>query len=159
MKKLIFAISLIAMLASCKGDKTAKPELSSQTEGNIQKGPAVRDGNVIRQKVTVGGNQNSNIDAATALKMMKVNPEAKILDVRTDAEVAGGIYPNALHLDIRDPEFKTKIGKLDKEDTYIVYCMSGGRSGKAVSMMRGLGFDKSYNMKDGYEELSKASKN
>jgi len=91
--------------------------------------------------------------------MMKVNPATKVIDVRTDAEVSGGIYPNAMHIDIRDAEFKTKISKLDKEETYIVYCMSGGRSGKAVSIMRDLGFNKSYNMVDGYSGFSKASKN
>jgi len=117
MKKLIFAISLISILASCKGDKPSTQDTANQNQENIQKGPAVRDGNVIRQKVTVGGNQTSNITAETALKMIKSNPDAKILDVRTDSEVAGGIYPNALHLDIRDPEFKTKISKLDKEAT------------------------------------------
>jgi len=161
MKKLLFALSVILTLASCKGDKAGSSQLNSQAQENIKKGPAVRDGNVIRQKVTVGGgqNQNSNINAETALKMMKANPNAKILDVRTDSEVAGGIYPNAMHIDIRDSEFKTKIGKLDKEDTYIVYCMSGGRSGKAVSMMRDLGFNNSYNMMDGYSGFMKASKN
>jgi len=161
MKKLIFALSVICLLASCKGDSPSRPAKAKQAQKNIKKEPAVRDGNVIRQKVTVGGNQNqnSNIDVNTALKMMKTNPSAKVIDVRTAAEVAGGIYPDATHIDIRDPEFKTKIGKLDKEDTYIVYCMSGGRSGKAVSMMRALGFNKSYNMMDGYDALAKASNN
>lgn len=164
MKKLIFALSVICLLISCKGEKPIAPVKNNEeikTDQTVIKSPAVRDGNVIRQKVTVGGNQtqNSNIDAITALKMMEQNPNTKVIDVRTPKEVAEGIYPNAMHININDADFKSKISKLNKEDSYIVYCKSGGRSGKAVSMMRALGFNKSYNMMDGYSGLAKASKN
>lgn len=161
MKKLVMALAILGLLSSCKGDKIKKTTNSTDAQNkNVTMEPAVRDGNVVRQKVTVGGNQNQNmnIDASTALQMIKDNPQAKVLDVRTPKEVADGIFPNAMHLDINRDDFKTEINKLDKNDTYIVYCKSGGRSGKAVKMMRAFGFNKSYNMKDGYTGITKASK-
>lgn len=160
MKKILFTIIVIGFLASCKNEKTPTADLTNQAT-SVTKGKAERDGNVIRQKVTVGGNQNQNmnIDAMTALKMINDNPKTIVLDVRTDGEVADGIYKNAMHIDYNGADFKTKINKLDKKDTYIVYCKSGGRSGKAVNMMRAFGFQNSYNMKEGYSGLVKASKN
>lgn len=161
MKKIIIAVTLLAFLAACKGDKPKRPDAAVQETSNVKKGKAERDGNVIRQKVTVGGNQTQdmNIDAATALKMIKDKPNVKILDVRTPAEVADGIFQNAMHIDINRSDFKTAINKLDKNDSYIVYCKSGGRSGKAVKIMRAFGFNNSYNMTEGYDGILKASKN
>ncbi len=163
MKKLLLVIFAIGLLSSCKQDTAAKTDSKAKTEQtssnkNVKTGPAVRDGNVIRQKVTVGGNQNMDINAKTALVMIKSNPNLKILDVRTEKEVSKGIYPNAMHIDVNKPSFESEIDKLDKKGTYIVYCKSGGRSGKAVSKMRELGFMNSYNMTEGYKGFTKASK-
>ncbi|KJD31650.1 rhodanese [Tamlana sedimentorum] len=75
---------------------------------------------------------------------------AVILDVRTDAEVADGIIPNAIHLDIyKGQEFIEEIDKLDKTKNYYVYCRSGNRSGQACKLMEELGFENAYNLEGG----------
>ena len=75
---------------------------------------------------------------------------AVILDVRTDAEVAGGIIPNAIHIDIYKGQlFVDEIEALDKSKNYYVYCRSGNRSGKACSIMMQLGFANAYNLEGG----------
>ncbi|MCB4800003.1 rhodanese-like domain-containing protein [Neotamlana laminarinivorans] len=75
---------------------------------------------------------------------------AVILDVRTDAEVADGIIPNAIHLDIyKGQEFIEEIDKLDKTKNYYVYCRSGNRSGQACKIMEELGFNNAYNLEGG----------
>ncbi|MCB4808160.1 rhodanese-like domain-containing protein [Tamlana sp. 62-3] len=75
---------------------------------------------------------------------------AVILDVRTDAEVADGIIPNAIHLDIyKGQEFIEEIDKLDKSKNYYVYCRSGNRSGQACKLMEELGFENAYNLEGG----------
>lgn len=73
-----------------------------------------------------------------------------ILDVRTPSETAGGVIEGAIELDYRSPGFADEIAALDKDKTYLVYCASGGRSGKACSVMKDQGFREVYNLKGGY---------
>lgn len=78
------------------------------------------------------------------------DPNAVILDVRTDAEVARGIIPNAIHIDIYKGQlFVDEIEGLDKSKNYYVYCRSGNRSGKACAIMLQLGFENAYNLEGG----------
>lgn len=78
---------------------------------------------------------------------------AVILDVRTDDEVAEGIIPNAIHIDIyKGQEFIDEVEALDKSKNYYVYCRSGNRSGKACQIMEQLGFENTYNLEGGMLE-------
>ena len=78
---------------------------------------------------------------------------AVVLDVRTEAEVAEGIIPNAIHIDIyKGQEFINEIEALDKYKNYFVYCRSGNRSGQACQIMEQLGFDNAYNLEGGMLE-------
>ncbi len=77
-----------------------------------------------------------------------------ILDVRTPAETAEGKIAGAQELDFRAPDFQEKLGKLDPNKTYLVYCRSGGRSSSACSMMEGMGFKGVYNLVGGYQSWS-----
>jgi len=73
-----------------------------------------------------------------------------LLDVRTPAETANGIIEGAIEMDYRAPDFAEQIKSLDPNKTYLVYCASGGRSGKTCGMLNEAGFDKVYNLKGGY---------
>ena len=78
---------------------------------------------------------------------------AIVLDVRTDAEVADGIIPNAIHIDIYKGEaFISGIEGLDKNKNYYVYCRSGNRSGQACAIMEELGIENAYNLEGGILE-------
>ncbi|WP_308993487.1 rhodanese-like domain-containing protein [Mariniflexile litorale] len=78
---------------------------------------------------------------------------AVILDVRTDAEVADGIIPNAIHMDIyKGQDFIDEVEALDKDKNYYVYCRSGNRSGQACAIMEQLGFTNAYNLEGGILE-------
>lgn len=78
---------------------------------------------------------------------------AVVLDVRTDAEVADGIIPNAIHIDIyRGQDFIDEVEALDKDKNYYVYCRSGNRSGQACAIMEQLGFENAYNLEGGILE-------
>ena len=73
-----------------------------------------------------------------------LNSDSKsiILDVRTDAEVEEGMIPEAKHLDIHQgQDFISALEKLDKTNSYYVYCRSGARSGQACSIMQQMGFE------------------
>lgn len=97
-------------------------------------------------------------EAGAVLKGMRHEPGKKpqVLDVRTPEEFEGGHVPGARNADFLDEAFKTQVASLDKSRPYIVHCAAGGRSAKAVSLMKSLGFAKIYHMKEGFAGWQKA---
>ena len=86
-------------------------------------------------------------------KQLSKDSNAVVLDVRTDSEVAEGIIPNAIHIDIyRGQGFVYEVDALDKTKNYYVYCRSGGRSALACAIMNQLGFSNTYNLIGGFSE-------
>ena len=67
-----------------------------------------------------------------------------------------GHIPGAVNLDVDAPDFPEKIGKLDKNKTYLVHCAAGGRSAKACDRMSRLDFPKLYNLAGGFRAWEKA---
>ena len=79
--------------------------------------------------------------------------KAEIIDVRTSTEVAEGIIPNALHIDIQNAAgFMQQVRELDTSRNYYLYCRSGGRSAQACMIMNSLGFPNTYNLVGGIME-------
>nr|WP_321236095.1 rhodanese-like domain-containing protein [uncultured Psychroserpens sp.] len=86
---------------------------------------------------------------------LAADENAVILDVRTPEEVALGIIPNAIAIDIyKGQGFIDEIEELDASKTYYVYCRSGARSAQACSVMNQLGFENTYNLIGGFNEWS-----
>ena len=95
----------------------------------------------------------SDLNQETWTKQLKSDNKAVVLDVRTDGEVAEGIIPNAIHIDIyKGQGFIDEVEQLDKSKSYYVYCRSGGRSAQACSVMNQLGFKEAYNLLGGFSE-------
>lgn len=81
------------------------------------------------------------------------DPNAVILDVRTQDEIDEGYIPEAINLDIYRPqEFMDGIKQLDPEKNYYVYCRSGNRSGQACALLNSIGITNAYNLKGGFQE-------
>ena len=81
-----------------------------------------------------------NLYAPEFRAVVDADPEAVILDVRTPGEVAEGIIPGAIQIDIYQPDFSSKILDLNPAKNYYVYCRSGGRSSQACMMLESCGF-------------------
>lgn len=92
-----------------------------------------------------------DLDAQAFAQQLKEEPGV-VLDVRTPEEYAAGHLPDAQLLNFYDDDFRSKLQQLDKDKTYYVYCRSGGRSSRAVALMKELGFKKVYNLKGGIME-------
>ena len=61
---------------------------------------------------------------------------AIIVDVRTTDEVAEGAIPNAINIDVKEPQsFLDQINKLDKTKNFYMYCQSGARSAQACAVL------------------------
>jgi rhodanese-related sulfurtransferase len=72
-----------------------------------------------------------------------------ILDVRTPEEFAEGHLLGAVNMNVMAADFAARLGALDREKTYLVYCRSGNRSTKAVQTMERLGFRSVSHMVEG----------
>lgn len=98
-------------------------------------------------QVAEKGAHNVDVDQFKAFEKQEKH---LLLDVRTPNEYKQGHIEGAKNLDYFDKGFKTELGKLDKSVPVYVYCRSGGRSGKAMQIMKEMGFESIYNLKGGY---------
>ena len=99
-----------------------------------------------------------NITAREAFKLIegnKNNPDFIILDVRTPEEFSRGHLENAININYYSNNFQKDLAKLDKTKTYLIYCLSGNRSGKSLNSMKHLGFIRVYNVSGGIRQWEK----
>lgn len=96
-----------------------------------------------------------DISIADLENLKKEKSNLKVVDVRTPEEVAAGKIDGSVAMDFFAGDFETLIGTLDKEQPTLVYCKSGGRSGKTMKMMKKMGFKEVYNLKGGYTAFEK----
>ena len=75
---------------------------------------------------------------------------SQVIDVRTPSEYEQGYIGEAALLDFLAPDFKEKAQKLDKNKPVYLYCRSGGRSGRASKVLKGLGFTEINDLNGGY---------
>ncbi len=86
----------------------------------------------------------------------KETPGAVLLDVRTPFEFTTSHIPDAANVDYENINFKDEVKKLDNSKTYFVYCRSGNRSAKAITIMKNEGIKNIYELQGGistYPEL------
>jgi rhodanese-related sulfurtransferase len=97
-----------------------------------------------------GGKKNyTDLDGETFTQVIKADPDAVVIDVRTKAEYNSGHIPKAKNIDIMSGGFEQQIEKLDKQKSYYLYCRSGGRSSSAAAQMSSLGFNNVFNLAGG----------
>ncbi len=128
MKALItVAILSISLLISCK------PQVEKQSASNTK-----------LEKLDVGSFNK---------KLVEIK-NVQLIDVRTPAEVAAGAIPGAVNIDFYDDQFEKKIGALDPNRPIMVYCKSGGRSGKSAQALKKMGCKEVYDLAGGYTAWS-----
>ncbi len=85
-------------------------------------------------------------------------PELKIIDLRTPEEIVDGkIDQEAFEIDFYAKDFEEQLNRLNKDQSYLIYCRSGGRSGKAIPKMKKLGFTSIYHLDGGYSSWLKSN--
>ena len=83
------------------------------------------------------------------VKNSKNNPNFVIIDFRTEEEYRSGYIEGAVNINFYATNLKEILQNLDKEKIYLIYCRSGNRSGKALNIMKDLGFKEVYNCEGG----------
>lgn len=97
--------------------------------------------------------QDNKITYIQARKIIKENPLAILLDVRSKQEYDEYHLEGALC--IPNYELINNISKLtiNKQQTIICYCQSGARSKKAISILRKMGYENLFEIDGGIDNL------
>lgn len=98
-----------------------------------------------------------NISVEEFRKLMD-EPGTVMIDVRTKQEFDEFHLQGARHIDIFSNDFVDRLRKLDRDKTYLLYCRSGSRSGKACKVMDKLGFENPLNLKGGLIAWSRSQR-
>lgn len=101
---------------------------------------------------------NESISVDDFQKKMSEKQNAQLIDVRTPQEYAQGHLKNARNIDYNGSDFENQLNSLDKSKPVLVYCLSGGRSSSAASVMNKKGFMEVYNMTGGYLNWTNSGK-
>ncbi len=91
------------------------------------------------------------VDQSAALRALQ-QPDAVLIDVRTEQEHAQGALPGATRVETADLAERIASIVPDKGTPVVLYCRSGSRSSAAQDLLREMGYEKVYNA-GGYEDL------
>lgn len=108
-----------------------------------------------------------DMDAAAAWAVLKSQPEALLVDVRTEPEWVFAGFPDLSSLDVEplllsfrtypsmqmNPDFMPTLVRLveDRATPLLFLCRTGGRSREAAIMATAAGFSQCYNLSDGFD--------
>ena len=79
------------------------------------------------------------ISASEVQQRLEAGEKLNIIDVREVEEVQGGHIPGAVNIPLGLLEFR--MNELSKDESYIIVCLSGGRSGQATMFLESYGYD------------------
>ncbi len=142
MKLLIKSIALVSLfsLSSCGGEKTGEQHANNHNSNATHEQ---------HTEATIAKNVN-----VPEFKKLIESGKGVLVDVRTPGEFNNGYIEGAKNINISG-DFVNEIQKLDKNKPIYVYCASGGRSGRAMQQMKGMGFKEVYNLNGGFGAWSR----
>ncbi|MDB6152895.1 MAG: Rhodanese domain protein [Chthoniobacteraceae bacterium] len=84
--------------------------------------------------------------------------KATVIDLRSPEEFAAGHIAGARNIDCSAPDFKEKIGALDKNESYVVHCGGGARSTRALPAFKDQKFQSIMHLDGGLKAWISAGK-
>jgi rhodanese-related sulfurtransferase len=87
------------------------------------------------------------IDSAELHRRLSAGEDLLLLDIRTDAEVAQGVLPEAQHLPMH--LIPLRMNEFPKDKDIVLYCRSGARSYHACSYLLQQGYPNAINLRGG----------
>ncbi len=110
-------------------------------------------------KFFLSGPKATDVDVEPAqFEELSKEKDVVVLDVRSGFEFRGDKISGAQNISYTSGGFKKTVESFDKSKTYLVYCASGSRSVGAVGVLKGLGFEKVYNLRGGIEHWKSEGK-
>lgn len=98
----------------------------------------------VLSKMIYNISMNEKIDATKVKGEVKAG-KAYLLDVRSKEEFTQFALPDSINLSVEDIEYG-KVPEIPRDSKVYVYCMTGGRAEKAVSLLKMMGFDHAINV-------------
>lgn len=77
---------------------------------------------------------------------MHLKQGALVVDVRSAGEFSSDHLPNAINIPLDEIETALPCRVKDKNQTLLLHCLSGMRSGMAKSKLKNLGYAKAFNL-------------
>lgn len=105
-------------------------------------------------KRAMRGKRESNkeeINMAELEEMIRQNPQAILLDVRSPQEYQEGHLNGSILIPSYEVKEKVQMALPDKNRCIIAYCQSGSRSKKTVKILKQLGYKQVYSLKEGLD--------
>ncbi len=101
-------------------------------------------------KTTTAAKDKSLLSAADFNAKLDELSNEFLIDLRTHGELHQiGPIKGARNIDFNAGRFEQIIPRLPKEQPIMLYCKSGGRSGKATQMLKDAGFTEVYDLDGG----------
>ena len=90
-----------------------------------------------------------------AVGLLAERDDVTVIDVRTPQEHAAGHLAGSRLVDIQRGDFTDRVGELDPDGAYLLYCRTGNRTAVAAELMDELGFTEVYDA-GGFDDLVQA---
>ncbi|MFT5602886.1 MAG: rhodanese-related sulfurtransferase [Flavobacteriales bacterium] len=100
-------------------------------------------------------NQQKRVTQETFKKYIADHSDAQIIDIRTPGEFAEGNIAGAVNINYNSGDFTESMNKLDKTKPILIYCHSGGRSGKALKSLQTMDFGTILELEGGFSNWTK----
>ncbi|WP_300370415.1 rhodanese-like domain-containing protein [Brachyspira sp.] len=102
-----------------------------------------------------------SVNVQEATNLIKSNDDIQLLDIRSMMEVnMTGAIEGSILIDLNEPNSEKLVHSLDKNKRYLLYCVTGTRSGALATYMEKHGFNELYNLDyAGHSQLAMALKN
>lgn len=109
----------------------------------------------------VTGSAKASVPAVLAVDPAKAADHLKkgnviVLDIRTPAEFAQGHLHGATNIDFTAKDFNDRVGKLDRDKTYLLHCATGRRSTLSLPTFEKQGFKSILHLEGGIKAWREA---
>ena len=91
-----------------------------------------------------GGNNYKHLSQDEAVKMMTSNPDAIVIDVRSEEEYEKKHIPNVVLVPIDNLRAENFEALPNKDQMILIYCWTGRRSEEAAKILGGHGYKNVY---------------
>lgn len=133
----------LAIISCAEGQKTANKEEANTPGQPVAEQPVAQETTILKV-----------LSNDEFVSMQEETTDLQIVDVRTPREVAQGVIPGAIHINIQDADFVERMEQLDKSKPVVVYCAAGGRSARASQQLEDKGFTAIYDLTGGFSKWS-----
>jgi rhodanese-related sulfurtransferase len=104
-------------------------------------------------QLVIGQDTTGSAISQQKFKKLIKKKNSVVIDVRTREEYQAGFIASATNINVMDSlDFLNTMATLDIKKKYLLYCKSGRRSGKALLMMKNMGFQNIRHLKGGITE-------